>query len=160
MYNLKKVYATLSFQDDAISLTVLENNETTNCLYSNSIKIQYIDADFNFVNVHKIKEVISYLTENCDRFLGITIKKYIVNFDNIPLTNKNTEADPTFLTNLKNILNESNIVALNIISNSLYFSHEDGINGQAYIGTNSTYVYEYNDESKAVDLHVIPYGTK
>jgi hypothetical protein len=87
MYKLKSVYATISFERNKINLLVVEHapKYKTNCLYYNSVELEYLDKDICFVNYERLIDKLRTLVKGADSFLGINIKRYIINISCLPI---------------------------------------------------------------------------
>jgi hypothetical protein len=87
MYKLKSVYATISFERNKINLLVVEHTaeHKTNCLYYNSIEHDYLDVNISFINHENLLDKLRTLVKGADNFLGINIKRYIVNISCLPI---------------------------------------------------------------------------
>jgi cell division ATPase FtsA len=87
MYKLKSVYATISFERNKINLLVVEHakNDKINCLYYNSVEHNYLDENISFINYDHLVDKLRTLVRGADNFLGINIKRYIVNISCLPI---------------------------------------------------------------------------
>jgi hypothetical protein len=87
MYKLKSVYATISFERNKINLLVVESakDNKTNCLYYNSIEHNYLDQNISFTNYNTLVDKLRTLVKDADNFLGMNIKRYIVNISCLPI---------------------------------------------------------------------------
>jgi hypothetical protein len=86
MYKLKSVYATISFERNKINLLVVERTkDKTNCLYYNSITHDYLDQNISFINYDHLIAKLRTLVRGGDKFLGINIKRYIINISCLPI---------------------------------------------------------------------------
>jgi hypothetical protein len=53
---MKKVYSTLSFEDNEIKILVVDHTtECINCLYEKSVAIKYLDSDLNIINKEQLE---------------------------------------------------------------------------------------------------------
>jgi hypothetical protein len=133
MYFLKRVYAILSFENNRIKLLVLERqNDKQNCLYFNEIKLEYLDNNYKFFNATELQKSVQKLTKSADEFLGINIKRYILNIGYLPLKT-NASASPTFL-----LFNQ-------ILSNRHYLNYINKVKNQSSV--NDEYVLEISPTS-------------
>jgi hypothetical protein len=106
MYQLKKVYGVISFEDAKIKLVVLEKNvQRTNCLYYDECKIIYTDNEFNLINVEALKEALNNLVRNADAFIGRSLKRYVINIPCLPTISVCSQS-PQFLV-FKQYLDEN-----------------------------------------------------
>jgi cell division ATPase FtsA len=87
MYKLKSVYATISFERNKINLLVVERakDDKIHCLYFNSVEHDYLDNNISFINFQNLVDKLRTLLRNADNFLGINIKRYIINISCLPI---------------------------------------------------------------------------
>jgi hypothetical protein len=88
MYNLKKVFGIISFEEGAIKVLVLDsaNKEQPKYLFYDKIDLEYSYDFSNIVNTENIEKAISKLTRRADEFIGLVVSNYIIN---IPALNAN-----------------------------------------------------------------------
>jgi hypothetical protein len=85
MFNLKKIFATISFEQNCIKVLVLDNTDAKlQYLFFDKVELDYSYDFSNIVNTHKIDSALKMLTTKVDNFIGMTINRYIVN---IPFLN-------------------------------------------------------------------------
>jgi hypothetical protein len=98
MFNLKQVYAILNFEKSKIKLLVVEKKvNKINCLYYDEISHTYLNDDIQFINANDLRERLLKMTKLADNFMGVNIKRYIVNISCLPLQIK-SKTSPKFLT--------------------------------------------------------------
>jgi hypothetical protein len=87
MYKLERVYAIISFERNKINLLVIENSKEhkVNCLYFNSVEHTYLDENIAFINYENLVDKLRNLVSNADSFLGLNIKRYIINISCLPI---------------------------------------------------------------------------
>jgi hypothetical protein len=97
MFNLKQVYANINFERSKIKLLIVEKTaQKTNCLYYNEINQTYLDDNMRFVNIGDLHDKLVNLIKGADDFMGINVKRYIVNISCLPLDIK-FNVSPKFL---------------------------------------------------------------
>jgi hypothetical protein len=85
MFNLKKIFATISFEQNSIKVLVLDNtDDKLQYLFFDKVDLEYSYDFSNIVSTHKIDNALKTLTVKVDNFIGMTINRYIVN---IPFLN-------------------------------------------------------------------------
>lgn len=90
MFNLNKVYATISFDIDEVKIYVHDQQNNNSCLYYNSRKLHNVFLEnYSLTNDELLKKTIYEITRNCDDFLKNPIRRYILNFTNISLNYTN-----------------------------------------------------------------------
>ncbi|GHU31245.1 hypothetical protein FACS1894166_02320 [Bacilli bacterium] len=99
MYNLKEVYATISFDYDKIRLLVVEqkDNGQINCLYYNHLQISYLNEDLSFSSTAKLLDTVDSLIRQADKFLSTNIKRYILNISCLPLKSVNLRSSESLI---------------------------------------------------------------
>jgi hypothetical protein len=97
MYQLRKVYSTISFEANKVKLLVVERNtNTTNCLYYDEFEQEYLDRAFSFINIDALVENIQKMLKNADIFLGRPIRRHVVHIPCLPTISVHDES-PNFL---------------------------------------------------------------
>jgi hypothetical protein len=97
MFNLKQVYANIDFERSKIKLLIVEKTaKKTNCLYYNEIVQDYLDDQMRFINISELHSKLVKLIKDADDFIGINVKRYIVNIACLPLNIK-FYSSPKFL---------------------------------------------------------------
>lgn len=97
MFNLKQVYANINFERSKVKLLIVEKTaHKVNCLYYNEIKQVYLDENMRFINVNELHKKLVDLIKEADDFMGINVKRYIVNISCLPLKMK-FNTSPKFL---------------------------------------------------------------
>jgi hypothetical protein len=98
MFNLKQVYAVLNFDRSKIKLLVIERtSEKINCIYYDETSLTYLDDKINFINASELNDKLVNLIKAADNFMGINIKRYIINISCLPIDMK-LKNSPKFLT--------------------------------------------------------------
>lgn len=97
MFNLKQVYANINFERSKIKLLIVEKTaQKINCLYYSEINQIYLDDDMHFINIGELHNKLIDLIKAADDFMGVNIKRYIVNISCLPLSIK-FNVSPKFL---------------------------------------------------------------
>lgn len=87
MFNLNKVYATMSFDINELKIYVFDQDNNTGCLYYHTSKIHNVFLeDYTNINDELLSKEIYEQTKKCDEFMKTPIKRYILNFTNVSLT--------------------------------------------------------------------------
>jgi hypothetical protein len=118
MFNLKKVFAILSFEENIVKLVILENNKgKTNCIFYKQVNVEYDNTFADIDRCAKLNKILVNLTIEADKFIGINVKKYIINVSDIDVR-IDTNISPVFkiLNNIvmfdskKNYLNKIQLI--------------------------------------------------
>lgn len=89
MFNLKQVYATINFERSKIKILIVEKTvQKTNCLYYDEICLTYLDENMHFINIGELHNKLTKLIKAADNFMGVNVKRYIVNIACLPLNIK------------------------------------------------------------------------
>lgn len=86
MYNLKKILGIISFEPKNIKILLVDCAKAAkyNCLYYKSLPYQGYDNSFK-INLDLTKKLLNGELIKVDKFLGIKVKRYIINIPNLEL---------------------------------------------------------------------------
>lgn len=106
MFNLINVYGIITFNINNVNIVIMSNqNRNNNCLYYKTINfaIDYLQKNYDLVHQTLAKELI-----NIDKFLGLTIKRYIINIPHLLMNINPQLSDKLNLENEGKLLNYLN----------------------------------------------------
>lgn len=87
MYSLKNVFGIISFETKYIKIAVAEiSKHETHCLYFKKISYPGYNINFKLNDFNGTKTVLTNELIKVDSFIGIKVKRYILNIPNLPIS--------------------------------------------------------------------------
>ena len=87
MYSLRNVFGIISFETKYIKIAVAEvSKHETHCLYFKKIAYPGYDINFKLNDFNGTKNILTNELIKADSFIGIKVKRYILNIPNLPIS--------------------------------------------------------------------------